>query len=138
MGHCMCHGRRELILPVAQYLGIPRENVFANRMNWQWDDDTNSPTKLVGFDLSEPTAHNQGKPQAIAAIRQRYPYKTIVMIGGAARHDCVWLLTSGLQVGVLTWGPAACATPTIDKLRSVKSDSVKPPTSARDILETDA
>jgi hypothetical protein len=28
-------------------------------MNWQWDDETGEPTRLVGFDYSEPTAHNQ-------------------------------------------------------------------------------
>ncbi|GIL57042.1 hypothetical protein Vafri_12308 [Volvox africanus] len=74
-------GFRELTLPIASYLGIPKSNVFANRMNWQWDDETGEPTKLVGFDMSEPTAHNQGKPEAIARIRQRNPYKTVVMIG---------------------------------------------------------
>ncbi|KXZ53840.1 hypothetical protein GPECTOR_6g758 [Gonium pectorale] len=74
-------GFRELILPIAAHLGIPKGNVFANRMNWQWDDETGAPTKLVGFDTSEPTAHNQGKPQAIARIRQRNPYNTVVMIG---------------------------------------------------------
>lgn len=26
---------RELTLPIAAHLGIPKENVFANRMNWQ-------------------------------------------------------------------------------------------------------
>ena len=35
----------------------------------------------VGFDMSEPTAHNQGTPEAIARIRQRNPYNTVVMIG---------------------------------------------------------
>ncbi|KXZ53839.1 hypothetical protein GPECTOR_6g757 [Gonium pectorale] len=74
-------GFRELTLPIAAYLGIPKSHVFANRMNWQWDDETGAPTKLVGFDMSEPTAHNQGKPQAIARIRQRNPYNTVVMIG---------------------------------------------------------
>lgn len=41
-----------------------------------------------GFDLSEPTAHNQGKPEAIARIREKNPYNTIVMIGaaGPGRH----------------------------------------------------
>jgi hypothetical protein len=28
--------RRELMLPVAKYLGIPKERVYANRMQWQW------------------------------------------------------------------------------------------------------
>ncbi len=26
---------RELTLPIAAYLGVPKEHVFANRMNWQ-------------------------------------------------------------------------------------------------------
>ncbi|PNH08421.1 Glycerol-3-phosphate dehydrogenase [NAD(+)], partial [Tetrabaena socialis] len=71
----------ELILPLAAYLGIPKENVFANRMNWQWDDETGEPTKLMGFDLTAPTSRNQGKVEAIAGIRQRNPYNTVVMIG---------------------------------------------------------
>lgn len=37
--------------------------------------------RLVGFDLSQPTAHNQGKPQAIAQIRKSNPYNTVVMVG---------------------------------------------------------
>jgi hypothetical protein len=48
-----------LTLPIAKYLGVPKENVFANRMNWQWDDETGEPSRLVGFDMNEPTAHNQ-------------------------------------------------------------------------------
>ncbi len=35
----------------------------------------------MGFDLSEPTAHQQGKPQAIARIRDNNPYNTIAMVG---------------------------------------------------------
>ncbi|KAI8466342.1 MAG: NAD-dependent glycerol-3-phosphate dehydrogenase N-terminus-domain-containing protein [Monoraphidium minutum] len=74
-------GFREMTLPIARYLGIPAANVYANRMNWQWDDETGEPTRLVGFDMSEPTAHNQGKPEAISRIRQSQPYNTIAMIG---------------------------------------------------------
>ena len=40
-------GFRELLLPIAAYLGIPKDRVFANRMHWQWDDETGMPTKLV-------------------------------------------------------------------------------------------
>lgn len=59
--HCFPPGSsvRELTLPIAKYLGVPKENVFANRMNWQWDDETGEPTQLMGFDMNEPTAHNQ-------------------------------------------------------------------------------
>lgn len=30
-----CGPRREMILPIAAYLGVPKDNVFANRMTWQ-------------------------------------------------------------------------------------------------------
>lgn len=56
-------------------------NVFANRMNWQIDDDAGMPTKLVGFDASQATAHNKGKPSAIRTLRRQHPYQTVVMIG---------------------------------------------------------
>ncbi|KAG1665202.1 hypothetical protein FOA52_002603 [Chlamydomonas sp. UWO 241] len=74
-------GFREILLPIAAYLDIPPENVFANRMLWQWDDETMEPTKLVGFDTSEPTSRNQGKPEAIMQIRDQFPYNSVVMIG---------------------------------------------------------
>lgn len=96
-----------MTLPIARYLNVPPERVYANRMNWQarargsgeapspapprlppavchsplglqrhhlphrlppscpparlpqWDDETGEPTRLVGFDESEPTARNQ-------------------------------------------------------------------------------
>mmetsp|Transcript_21179 Transcript_21179/g.55176 ORF Transcript_21179/g.55176 Transcript_21179/m.55176 type:complete len:618 (+) Transcript_21179:94-1947(+) len=72
---------RELILPLAKYLGVPKENVYANRMAWQWDDDTGQPTRLVGFDPSQPTSSNGGKIRAISKIREDNPYNTVVMIG---------------------------------------------------------
>lgn len=74
-------GFRELCLPIARELGVPLKNLFANRMNWQVDDDTGMPTKLVGFDLRELTGHQGGKPRAIAKLRQLYPYETVVMVG---------------------------------------------------------
>ncbi|KAG1681299.1 hypothetical protein FOA52_007345 [Chlamydomonas sp. UWO 241] len=74
-------GFREIMLPIAAHLGIPMENVFANRMLWQWDDETMEPTRLVGFDTSEPTSRNQGKPEAILQIRNQFPYNSVVMIG---------------------------------------------------------
>lgn len=41
-----------------------------------------SPPLQVGFDTREPTAHQLGKPQAIARLRELYPYDTVVMVGG--------------------------------------------------------
>lgn len=33
-------GFRELCLPICRALGVSPKNLFANRMNWQVDDDT--------------------------------------------------------------------------------------------------
>eukprot|EP00798_Chlamydomonas_sp_ICE-L_P022253 gene22253-29323_t len=79
--YALSAGFREILNPVAKYLGIPSSNVIANRMNWQWDDETGEPTKLMGFDMSEPTSSGSGKPEAIAKLRQTFPYNTIVMVG---------------------------------------------------------
>lgn len=35
------------------------------------------PTKLVGFDVREPTGHQGGKPRAIAELRRMFPYETV-------------------------------------------------------------
>ena len=48
---------------------------------WQMDDETGLQPVLVGFDLKEPTAHQRGKVDAIAKLRQTFPYETIIMIG---------------------------------------------------------
>jgi len=45
------------------------------------DDETGLQPRLVGFDMKEPTAHNMGKPEAIATLRHTFPYETIVMVG---------------------------------------------------------
>lgn len=74
-------GFRELCLPICRELGVPPKCLFANRMNWQVDDDTGMPTKLVGFDLRELTGHQGGKPRAIAELRRLFPYETVVMVG---------------------------------------------------------
>lgn len=45
------------------------------------DDETGLQPMLKGFDLKEPTAHNRGKVEAIAKLRQTFPYETIIMVG---------------------------------------------------------
>jgi hypothetical protein len=37
-----------LTLPIAKHLGVPKENVYANRMNWQWDDETGEAAAVAG------------------------------------------------------------------------------------------
>jgi glycerol-3-phosphate dehydrogenase (NAD+) len=78
-------GFRELVLPVADLLGIPRSNIFANRFVYM-SDDTLGPEgypqiRVRGFDPKEPTSHEMGKPEAIRRIRAMNPYNTVVMVG---------------------------------------------------------
>ena len=78
-------GFRELILPVADLLGVPRANIYANRFVYMADDADPTHTQLAirvrGFDPKEPTSQQGGKPEAIRQIRARHPFQTIVMIG---------------------------------------------------------
>lgn len=78
-------GFRELILPVADLLNIPRENIFANRFVYMADDTVGPggyPTiRVRGFDPKEPTSHEGGKPEAIRNIREMKPFQTVVMVG---------------------------------------------------------
>ena len=79
-------GFRELILPVADELGIPRENIFANRFVYQADESLQDKDgfpviRVHGFDPKEPTSREGGKPEAIRRIRAMHPYQTIVHVG---------------------------------------------------------
>lgn len=78
-------GFRELILPVADVLNIPRENIFVNRFVYMADDDMgkdgNPNIRVRGFDPNEPTSHDGGKPEAIRKIREMKPFQTVVMVG---------------------------------------------------------
>ena len=69
------------------------------------------PTKLVGFDLRELTGHQGGKPKAIAALREQYPYDTVAMVGDGIT-DLEAMQQSGgadLFVGFGgAWGGAEC------------------------------
>jgi glycerol-3-phosphate dehydrogenase (NAD+) len=48
-------GFRELILPVADLLKIPRNHIYANRFLYMADDDGN--IRVHGFDPTQPTSH---------------------------------------------------------------------------------
>lgn len=74
-------GFRELILPVADLLKIPRQNIFANRFVYMADDDGMGSLRVKGFDKNEPTSQQGGKPKAIRRIRQQKPLHTIAMVG---------------------------------------------------------
>eukprot|EP00882_Tetradesmus_deserticola_P031018 GHRQ01035054.1.p1 GENE.GHRQ01035054.1~~GHRQ01035054.1.p1 ORF type:complete len:466 (+),score=230.35 GHRQ01035054.1:636-2033(+) len=68
----------------------------------------------MGFDSSEPTAHNLGKPAAIARIRQANPYKTIAMVGDGITDLEAVQVTGGADLfigfgGVVQRPPVAAA-----------------------------
>eukprot|EP00184_Porphyridium_aerugineum_P001568 CAMPEP_0184707014 /NCGR_PEP_ID=MMETSP0313-20130426/37054_1 /TAXON_ID=2792 /ORGANISM="Porphyridium aerugineum, Strain SAG 1380-2" /LENGTH=639 /DNA_ID=CAMNT_0027168585 /DNA_START=92 /DNA_END=2011 /DNA_ORIENTATION=- len=78
-------GFRELILPIADALQVPRTNIFANRFVYMADDEPGEDgfvrIRVRGFDPKEPTSQEGGKPEAIRRIRKLNPYKTVVMVG---------------------------------------------------------
>lgn len=69
-------GFRRLIEPLAEFLGIPKENVFANRMFFDKEG------QYTGFDEQEPTSCSGGKPRVMEMLKQKH--ETIVMIGDGA------------------------------------------------------
>uniref|UniRef100_H2Z6U5 Phosphoserine phosphatase n=1 Tax=Ciona savignyi TaxID=51511 RepID=H2Z6U5_CIOSA len=68
-------GMLEIIAPVARKLGIPLENVFANRLKYYFDGE------YAGFDKSCPTSQSGGKPLVIKNLKNKFGYKNVVMIG---------------------------------------------------------
>ena len=72
-------GFRIMIEPVAERLGIPSSNIFANTITF--DAVTGAYT---GFDTTELTSRDMGKPKAVQAIIDQGNYNTVVMIGDGA------------------------------------------------------
>jgi len=71
-------GFRQMIEPVADLLGIPYKNIFANRLLFD------SVGEFQGFDPEEPTSRSGGKATAVAQIKKDRGYKTLVMVGDGA------------------------------------------------------
>lgn len=71
-----------LIEPVAIELGIPLQNMFANKLHFTFNGD------YAGFDTCQPTSHTGGKGEAINSIRQQLDVDNdgtvITMIGDGA------------------------------------------------------
>lgn len=64
-----------LIHPVSDYLGIPKQHVYANRLKFYYDGT------YAGFDDEQPTSVSGGKGKAIKLIRDSYDHSTVLMIG---------------------------------------------------------
>ena len=45
------------------------------------DDETGLTTQFVGFDRTQPTCRQGGKPEVIKDLRSIHPYDTVVMVG---------------------------------------------------------
>ncbi|EDV96556.1 phosphoserine phosphatase [Drosophila grimshawi] len=68
-----------LIAPVANELGIPLSNMYANKMLFDFKGAYDS------FDITQPTSRSGGKAEAIGMIRKRLPADALVtMIGDGA------------------------------------------------------
>uniref|UniRef100_A0A0P6BSS2 Phosphoserine phosphatase n=1 Tax=Daphnia magna TaxID=35525 RepID=A0A0P6BSS2_9CRUS len=68
-------GFETLILPVANELGIPKENVYANRLKFYYDGS------YAGFDEDQPTSRSGGKNIVIQKIKEKFDHSVIIMIG---------------------------------------------------------
>lgn len=68
-------GFRQMIQPVAELLGLPVENIFANQLLF------GSSGEYTGFDKNEPTSRSGGKATAVQQLRKVRGYKKMIMIG---------------------------------------------------------
>jgi phosphoserine phosphatase len=73
-------GFRQMINPVATVLNIPRNRIFANNLLFNRD----SKGSFNGFDASEPTCRDGGKPEVIRMLKETHQYYPIIMIGDGA------------------------------------------------------
>lgn len=71
-------GFRLMIEPVAEVLGIPKSRIFANTI--LFDEEG----KFSGFDATEPTSRDGGKPDVIRGLLRDHGYSSVVMIGDGA------------------------------------------------------
>ncbi|XP_061417942.1 phosphoserine phosphatase [Lethenteron reissneri] len=71
-------GFRCLVEIVGQELSIPPEDIYANRLSFFYNGE------YAGFDESQLTSESGGKGKVIAAIKAKYGYKQVVMIGDGA------------------------------------------------------
>lgn len=71
-------GFQEILIPLANILHIPSQNVYANKLQF----DSNGC--YAGFDFRQPTSESGGKPKVLDMLRKKHGYKTIVMIGDGA------------------------------------------------------
>jgi len=73
-------GFRIMIEPIAKKLMVAKNNIYANSI--LFDEKDNDTYK--GFDASEPTCADGGKPKALSQIKEKFGYNVMVMVGDGA------------------------------------------------------
>lgn len=70
-------GFKQLILPTAEKLNIPADNVYANVLQFNGDD-------YSGFDEAQPTSQTGGKAVVVKSLIEKLGFETVVMVGDGA------------------------------------------------------
>ena len=76
-------GFRIMIEPVADVLNISRDNIVANTIHFH-EGDSSDDGKYAGYDSSEPTSQDMGKPKALLQLQKQHSYEKMVMVGDGA------------------------------------------------------
>ncbi|XP_052090293.1 phosphoserine phosphatase-like isoform X3 [Mytilus californianus] len=71
-------GFQSILVPVAEQLGLPIENIIANRLKFYYNGD------YAGFDENQPTSSSGGKKVVVETLKNKHGYKSLVMIGDGA------------------------------------------------------
>jgi phosphoserine phosphatase len=71
-------GFRIMIEPIADQLNIPRHHIIANTILF------NDAGQYRGFDTTELTSRDMGKPAALQSLYDQHHYRTMVMVGDGA------------------------------------------------------
>ncbi|XP_065289803.1 phosphoserine phosphatase isoform X1 [Dermacentor albipictus] len=71
-------GFRSIIEGVADEIGIPRKNIFANQIKFYFNGE------YAGYDEKQPTTHQDGKARVVSFLKQKYGYQRVVMVGDGA------------------------------------------------------
>ncbi|CAE8623868.1 unnamed protein product [Polarella glacialis] len=71
-------GFRVMIEPIAEELKVPQDRIFANTI--LFDEEGN----YAGFDETEPTSRDGGKPAVLTQLKRKRGYKNMVMVGDGA------------------------------------------------------
>lgn len=71
-------GFHQMIDPIAKLVGIPHERVIANLLQF------NADGSFRDFDHSQPTSASGGKATALQALKTRFGYSPLIMVGDGA------------------------------------------------------